>query len=255
MPAHGNTSPKFQRSHAVTAEWEGGWSNHPADPGGKTMFGVTEATWVRFRKKMGMAIKSIRSITRQDAEHLFFVEFWQAAGCEGLADGVDLATYDASVNSGVSRGRKWLLASLDPENRNDLTVKNICRRRLSFVQALKNWKTFGRGWGRRIADIQAKGVAWALIATADAPVAAQQLEREAGDKKATSKKQGAAGVGTGTLGGGTITVEQTNHTAQAGDWLMSGIGVLLVAAAAYLLWRAFLNRQQANAYAAQAKVI
>lgn len=255
MAANGNTSAKFQRSHAVTAAWEGGWSNHPADPGGKTMFGVTEGTWARFRKKMGLAVKPIRSITRADAEHLFFIEFWKAAGCEGLVDGVDLATYDANVNSGVSRGRKWLLASLDPYSRHDRTVKNICAKRLSFVQALKHWKQFGKGWSNRIADIQAKGVAWALLAVADAPVVVEQLEQEATDKKRASTKQGTAGAGTATVGGGTVAADQAGQAPQVADWLLTGFGVLLVAVAMFLIWRAFLNRQQAVAFAAQAQVI
>lgn len=73
-----------------------------------------------------------------------------------LAVGVDLATYDASVNSGGSRGGKWLLTSVGGPDYE--TAKRICAKRLSFAQSLKICKTIGKGWSHRIADFEAKGV-------------------------------------------------------------------------------------------------
>lgn len=249
MAALGSVSDKFLRSLSVTAAWEGGWSNNPRDPGGKTMFGVTNDTWTKFCAKVGLPNKPVRSITRSDAEQLFFSEFWNAAKCEGLAAGVDLATFDASVNSGVSRGLKWLMGSVGGSDVE--TVKRICAKRLTFVQALRNWKTFGKGWSNRIADVQAKGVAWALVATSDPRVIAEKVHQEADIKKASATKQtaGAGGAAAGT-GGSVVAQQQPNQIA---DWALTGIGMLLFAALVYLLWRAFLNRQQAVALMAEAE--
>jgi lysozyme family protein len=153
------TTLKFRRCHAVTAKWEGGWSDHKADPGGKTMYGITEAVYHAWLRKQGRQPKPVRSISREVAEEIFFTNYWQAAKCDRLAPGVDLSTYDASVNSGVSRGRKWLLSSIG--GRDDQTVKRMCATRLAFVRGLSTWSSFGRGWSNRIADIEKTGVAWA----------------------------------------------------------------------------------------------
>jgi lysozyme family protein len=150
---------KFRRCHTVTARWEGGWSDHKADPGGKTMYGITEAVYHAWLRRKGQSPKPVRGITRGEAETIFFANYWQAAQCDRLAPGVDLATYDSAVNSGVSRGRKWLLASIGGPD--EQTVRRMCAARLAFVRGLSTWKSFGKGWSNRIADIERTGVAWA----------------------------------------------------------------------------------------------
>lgn len=240
------STAKFRRCHDVTKVWEGGWSDHPADPGGKTMYGVAEAVYHAWLREQGKPIRPVRQITRAEAEQIYFEQYWEPCGGPTLAAGVDLATYDASVNSGVSRGRKWLLASiggLDHE-----TVKRICAKRLGFMQSLNIWNTFGRGWARRVADIEAKGVAWALSAANDnQAVVKQQLEEDAGKARSRARKQtgGAAGVGTG----GAISIDQG---AQLGDWILAGIAFVAFAAIAFLIIRAVINAHRATAYAREA---
>lgn len=241
---------KFLRSDAVTSAWEGGYVNHAKDPGGPTDRGVTQATYDGWRKKKGLAPRPVRGITAIEAQQLFYEDFWLASGSERLAAGVDLATYDASVNSGVKRGRAWLMASIGGPDHE--TVKRICVRRLGFMQMLKIWKTFGKGWSRRVADIQAKGVAWALAAANDNSVVSQQLEDEAAAKKTVAARQNTAAGGTGASGTGAIVADQTTNIA---DWLLLGLGVGLVALAAWLVLRAMQNRQQAEAFANEAEAI
>ena len=127
----------------------------------------------------------VRNITMAQALKFYRSEFWLACGADKLFPGVDLAVYDASVNSGVSRGRKWLLASAGSNDHSE-TVKKICRARLSFMQSLKIWKTFGKGWGRRVADIEARGVAMALEAMG---LSATQVREKALYESVTSAKQ------------------------------------------------------------------
>ncbi len=176
---------RFEICQAVTGKWEGGWSDHPDDPGGKTMYGITETRWHEYQDKMGMKRTPVRNITMAQALKFYRSEFWLACGADKLFPGVDLAVYDASVNSGVSRGRKWLLASAGSNDHSE-TVKKICRARLSFMQSLKIWKTFGKGWGRRVADIEARGVAMALEAMG---LSATQVREKALYESVTSAKQ------------------------------------------------------------------
>ena len=241
---------KFRRCDAVTAAWEGGYVNHPRDPGGATDRGVTQATYDAWRRSRGLATRPVKGVTAAEAEALFFSEFWVPCGGDTLAAGVDLATYDASVNSGVKRGRKWLIASIGGPDHE--TVQKICAKRLGFMRSLKIWETFGKGWGRRVADIQAKGVAWALAASAHPDMIPGTLQQEASRKEtaASNQAKGATGaVATGSAGTGTAVVDQS---ANAADWLLIGGGLLMVAVAALLILRVMLNRQQAEAYEREA---
>lgn len=241
---------KFLRCHAVTAVWEGGWSDHPSDPGGKTMYGVTEAVFHEWLRKKGRPVRAVRSITKEEALEIYFEGYWKPSGGPTLAAGVDLATYDASVNSGVSRGRGWLMASIGGTDHQ--TVKNICAKRLSFVQGLGNWKVFGKGWGNRIADIQAKGVAWALAAQNDNAVVRDQLRDEAAvaDKKAGQNNAGAGASGAG--GAGAVGAEQVADIPQ---WAAYGATALLVAVAIYLIWKGAQKRREARAYEREAAAL
>ena len=56
----------------------------------------------------------------------------------------------------MSRGIKWLKASVGSSD-HTVTARAICRKRLSFMQSLKIWKTFGKGWSNRVADIEVIG--------------------------------------------------------------------------------------------------
>jgi len=241
----------FERCHAVTAKWEGGWSNHAADPGGKTMYGITEGTYHAWLRARGRAIKPVRGITMDEAKEIYRQNFWNPVSGDTLAAGVDLATYDAGVNSGVSRGKKWLAASLGGTPAQ--TVKRICAKRLGFMQSLKIWKTFGKGWGRRVADIEAKGVAWALSGAGKSQQAAKaelQMEAAAAEKAAKRQATGAAASGT-TAGGGTVVGPEAAD--QLGGLALAGMIGLLVAIALLLIWRARLNKARSEAYASEAR--
>jgi lysozyme family protein len=118
---------RFETCNAITAKWEGGWSDHPADPGGKTMYGVTEAVYHAWLKKQGKAIKPVRNITKAEALEIYRAQYWApTAGKYNLVPGVDLATYDAGVNAGVSRAIKWLVQGASKGNDHVVTVKGIC---------------------------------------------------------------------------------------------------------------------------------
>jgi lysozyme family protein len=244
-------SDRFEICQAITATWEGGWSNHKADPGGKTMYGVTEVRWHEYQDKMAWKRTPVRLITRDQALKFYRSEFWDAINGDQLFPGVDLATHDASVNSGVSRGRKWLKAAAG-SNDHSVTVKNICRARLSFMQSLKIWKTFGKGWGRRVADIEVKGVAMALAAMGATPGRIQadaKTEAAAAKTTAVTADRAAKTTATGAAGSAGAPAIDPSAVDTSALWILGGLAVVLAIGAALLIIRKRAASARAEAYA------
>jgi len=235
----------FQRSLAVTLQYEGGWSDNLADPGGATMKGVTIGT---YRRRHPSATKAdLKAISDQELADIYRQDFWSPIGGDTLASGVDLAVFDASVNSGVGRGKQWLNASLGGSPSD--TVKRVCAKRLGFMQSLKIWKAFGKGWAKRVAAIEAKGVAWAISIPGNAAVVKKTLETEAA--KATTKSNSQKGAGGVIAGGGTVSTQAPiEHFQHAGSII--GFLVIVGVVVGFLIWRAHINKTRAAAYTAEA---
>ena len=244
------SNDRFAVCHAVTARWEGGWSDHPADPGGKTMYGITEAVYHAWLAAGGDNPRPVRQITRTEAEAIYHDNYWLPCGGPTLSAGVDLATYDAAVNSGVSRARKWLMASIGGPDHE--TVKRLCARRLSFVQGLRTWTVFGRGWANRIADIEAKGVARALASSGMTVAAVKdRLVGEAAAADSTAERQAGGAAGAGIGGAGSVVAEQGG---QMPAWMAASVVVACTVAVVAFLLRARVNRARAAAYGAESAI-
>lgn len=172
-------SSKFARCHEITAKWEGGWSDHSRDPGGKTNWGVTQATLTKHLGRPASTAE-IRNLTKAKAEDIYKEMFWAPVSGEELPPGVDLCVYDFGVNSGPSRGVKslqaavgvkadgWVgeatLQAVEKLGRREL-INTLCDRRLAFMEQCRGsdgkllWPTFGKGWANRVADIRARALA------------------------------------------------------------------------------------------------
>lgn len=154
------------------AVYEGGYVNHPRDPGGATNRGVTQAVYNAFRRSQGVQRRSVRHIT--DAEHdaIYTQQYWNPVRGDALPSGLDATLFDFAVNSGVSRSVKTLQRALGFKGRSvdgilgvmtldavrtweakgrisDLII-DINKRRMSFLRRLKTFGTFGVGWTRRV---------------------------------------------------------------------------------------------------------
>lgn len=99
----------FDRAHAFTAQWEGGYANHPADEGGPTRYGVS-LRWLRAIGQAGdidgdgdVDEADIRALTPEAAARLFYDKFWLPLECESLPERTAVALYDAAVNCGPAR--------------------------------------------------------------------------------------------------------------------------------------------------------
>ncbi len=240
----------FQASLKVTLAYEGGWSDHPKDPGGATMKGITLATYRRYFPSANKT--QLRNISTENVAKIYRQDFWQAVNGDTLEAGVDLATFDAAVNSGPGRAKSWLRASVGgPAHQ---TVKQLCAKRLGFVQSLKIWSTFGRGWGARIAAIEAKGVAWALAHAAPATTVKAKLadEQQAATRIAKTARTSGGTAGAATAGGGGDVLVNPHHAEQLAGWVIGGLLVAGAIVAIVLISRSVIHRQRAAAYAAEA---
>lgn len=250
-----------------TLKYEGGYVNDPRDPGGETNFGVTKAT-ARANGYTG-PMKTIPMVPV--VEGIYRNKFWKSGSgdCDKLADGVDLATFDFAVHSGPSRAWKYLKASLGGPPVE--TVKKLCRARTGFLQSLKIWATYKKGFTSRMASVEAVSVKMALAAAGKAPEAVQkELQKEAKAQTDARNKDvvKAGGTTAGSTGAATGASHGTPpvHTpdtipapdASSFDWhtlLYVGLGIAAFAVVAYFVVSAINNHKRAAAYAAAAKAV
>jgi lysozyme family protein len=155
---------------------EGGYTNHPSDPGGPTNFGITIYDYRKYVRPQARAA-DVKAMTVDEAKAIYRAKYWDAQRCDELPAGVDYAVFDYGVNSGIGRSGKVLRRMLGLAD-NTSTVSDaaiaqasardakqligaICDERLRFLKSLKTWGVFGKGWGRRVADVRAAALAMA----------------------------------------------------------------------------------------------
>ena len=168
-------SENFAESLKLVLKHEGGWSDHPSDPGGATMKGVTLANFRRFVKPDATKA-DLRRITDAQIAVVYRRHYWDVVLGAELPSGVDYAVFDFAVNSGPSRSIKYLQRIVGvPQDgkigpvtlkavrarKPELLAAQLCDARLAFVKALRTWPVFGAGWGLRISEVRAKSVQWA----------------------------------------------------------------------------------------------
>jgi len=160
----------FEKCLAKMLAHEGGFVNHPQDPGGMTNLGVTKRVWEEW---VGHEVdeKQMRALTPETVAPLYKRKYWDACRADELVSGVDYCVFDVAVNSGPGRAIKFLQSSvgatpdggfgsitlaLVKKAEEDPTrlVELYCAKRLEFLQSLKTFETFGKGWSRRVAEVK-----------------------------------------------------------------------------------------------------
>lgn len=164
---------------------EGGYVNHPRDPGGCTNLGITLATYRAYlNRHAGCA--DVKRLTRAEAARIYRAGYWNAVAGDELPGGVDLAVFDLAVNSGPSRAISMLQRALAIKDTGRMDVPTLaaaqshpdpaalaaqlCEDRLAWLKRLRTWRTFGRGWTRRVVAVQAAALALAKKKPAEVPV-------------------------------------------------------------------------------------
>lgn len=163
----------FDKAQAELLKHEGGYVNHPRDPGGITNLGVTKRTyeeWVGFPVTAAI----MRGLTPAKVRTLYKTRYWDAVGGDDLPAGADLMVYDFAVNAGPARARKYLQkvvgvaqdGIIGPNTKRALQqfltahgavgfIRAYALARLGYYHHLKTFNTFGRGWTRRVHEVEA----------------------------------------------------------------------------------------------------
>lgn len=176
----------FAKSFALVLAHEGGWSDNPNDPGGATMKGVTLATFRRYVKPNATKT-DLRNITDEQLATVYRKHYWDVVSGSELPDGVDYAVFDFAVNSGPSRAAKYLQkvvgtpqdGRIGPATLKAVRAKmhatvihELCDDRMAFLKRLDTWKTFGKGWTRRVTDVRTEALR--MAASTEAPIAVRE---------------------------------------------------------------------------------
>jgi len=232
---------------------EGGYGNHPSDPGGPTNFGITIHDYRKYAKPAATAAE-VRAMTVGQAKAIYRSKYWNAMRCDELPAGVDYCIFDYAVNSGTGRAPKVLQRVLGASvsgRMDDATVRlarerdakkliaSICDERLRFLKNLKTWPVFGNGWGRRVAEVRAAALAMAdkaIRRAADAP------SLRAPGKGVVVRNDGARG----TTAGGALAAGGAAAAQSSEIWTIVIIVAItvVIAIGGCLFWRWWQRRQQ-----------
>jgi len=158
----------FPQCFALVLKNEGGYVDNPKDPGGATNLGCTKAVWEEW---VGHEVTKddIRDLKPNDVMPLYKAKYWDTIKGDDLPEGVDYAVFDFAINSGPSRAAKALqsvlsvnvdgqigpatLRALETSNPREVATA-VCEARLAFLQSLLTYGTFGKGWSKRVSEVE-----------------------------------------------------------------------------------------------------
>lgn len=176
---------------------EGGYSNHPNDPGGPTNFGITLGDYRKYINSQGTA-QDVRSMTVDQAKAIYKSKYWDALDCDNLPSGVDYTCFDYGVNSGLGRPRKVLQRFKSLQG--IALIDAINDERMAFLRSLKTFPVFGKGWTRRVDGVRA-------------------YSKVLAGKKPGTTSAGAAGAAGAVVAGGAAVAATPSHY---WPWIIGG---------------------------------
>jgi lysozyme family protein len=146
---------------------EGGFVNNAKDPGGMTNLGVTKTVWEGWTGHDATET-TMRNLSTSDVTPLYRKKYWDAVQGDNLPSGLDYCVFDTAVNSGAGRSIKLLQRSIGvtedgaigPNTLAAILVADVgplidkyCAARQDFLQSLATFDTFGKGWTRRVSEV------------------------------------------------------------------------------------------------------
>lgn len=174
----------FDQCLAAVLKHEGGYVDHPKDPGGATNLGCTKKVWEEW---VGHEVTKddIRNLKPEDVAPLYKKRYWDAIKGDDLPSGVDMSMFDCAINSGTGRAAKIAqkicgvaqdgaigpasLAAIKAHVDRDgarFFIEEYNHARLEFLQALQTFDTFGKGWSRRVNEVNIASVDLARLGDA-----------------------------------------------------------------------------------------
>ena len=164
----------FNAALAHVLKFEGGYTDHPSDPGGATNLGITIGELARIRGR-AVTKDDVRALTREEAAAIYRRSYWDAARCPALPSGIDFAVFDCAVNQGLGRAARFLqqaanvkidgkigpmtLAAAAAKPGETLLIEFMALRMQSYGSLQRLFKTFGLGWSRRLMATHASALA------------------------------------------------------------------------------------------------
>lgn len=166
-------SPQFLAIHPSIEKWEGGYVDHPKDPGGATNMGITLRTLSSWRGRT-VTKAEVKKLTNAEARRIFKAWYFDKVRGDDLPGPVALAVYNSGVLSGISRASRWLqqvvnslggsievdgeigpqtLGAVHQINPTTLAAAYFDRYE-NFLRGLGTWGTFGKGWLNRLNDMR-----------------------------------------------------------------------------------------------------
>ena len=160
----------YQECLRMILHHEGGYVNHPKDPGGMTNMGVTKRVYEEW---VGHTVSehTMQNLTEEDVAPIYQKNYWDRIKADDLPAGLDLCVFDFGVNAGTGRAAKYLqtmigtvadggigpntLKALDEYvtlNGVEATIENYQADRQRYYEKLETFETFGRGWTRRVEE-------------------------------------------------------------------------------------------------------
>tara|TARA_B100000989_G_scaffold120888_1_gene89195 strand:- start:25820 stop:26329 length:510 start_codon:yes stop_codon:yes gene_type:complete len=155
----------FQKCLEIILHHEGGYVNHPKDPGGETNLGVTKRVYEEWGGN-----KDMKDLTVEDVAPIYKKNYWDRVKGDSLPTGLDLCIFDFAVNAGPGRAAKMIQkmigvtvdGGIGPMTLQALgiyeeevggvaeVIIEYQKQRQSYYESLKNFDTFGKGWTRRV---------------------------------------------------------------------------------------------------------
>jgi lysozyme family protein len=175
----------FDAALSAVLKHEGGYVDHPSDPGGATNLGITHKVLAKWRKVSPwwkLDKSEVKNITRSEAAAIYRANYWDAIKGDELPSGVDYAVFDYAVNSGPARAAKALQrivkakvdGAVGPETvgltgklaASDI-INLLCDERMTFLQRLSTFGVFGKGWTARVKGVRKLALEMAATAPAE----------------------------------------------------------------------------------------
>lgn len=106
------TTPAFDAALKFVLRWEGGFVDHPNDPGGRTNKGVTQKVYDGWRSRQGQPLRDVKLIEDSEVDSIYASDYWLPPRCDLLATPLELVQFDTAVNMGVGRAVRFLQGSV-----------------------------------------------------------------------------------------------------------------------------------------------
>jgi lysozyme family protein len=167
------SAENYDKCLGLILHHEGGYVNHPKDPGGETNLGVTK----RVYEEWG-GTKEMVDLTVEDVAPIYEKNYWGRVKADDLPNGLDLCVFDFAVNAGPGRAAKYLQSMIGTtvdggigpntlravgnyveEVGLQTAIENYQANRQRYYEKLNTFETFGRGWTRRVEETTAEAIA------------------------------------------------------------------------------------------------